>query len=136
MLINQQNRLPQRSNNVTYREALCTKDDKGVKFFSPLCDPNFRNSNLRNGSQSQQTFSKVHVDDCSVTPLIQPSPQVPQFTDKASAFDWFKDPTYAQRVSARKHGIRRDILETNPSLRMYHRLKSKEKFAGSLIQTS
>ena len=125
--------------NVSYREPLCEYDNKGVKFFSPLCNPNVVQLLQQQQQQQQQSFEQERRSwndiDCKVPPVHYPKPQVKQFTDKESAFDWFKDPTYSQRAAAKKQGIDDSLLETNPSLIMYHKLKLQEKVAGSLMQS-
>ena len=117
--------------SATYREPLCEYDNKGVKFFSPFCDPNYKPPQF-NTLTPQRVWPDV---DCKVPPLDFPSPLVKQFTDKESAHDWFKDPTYAQRIAVRRPGGDDNILDTNPSLQLYHKLKLMEKVAESLMQS-
>ena len=116
----------------SYREQLCTLDERGVKYYSPLCNGNM----VSDTTDTRHTYEMVPPDvGCKVTPLKQPSPQVPQFDDSPSAKDWFKDPTYAQRMAAKKLGLSSTAIEKNPSLELYHRIKTMEKVAGSMLQT-
>ena len=117
---------------ISYREPLCLADNKGVPFFSPMCNPDFRPVEIKEERVIKHAWGDA---SCRVTPLQQPKAQVEQYTDKESAYDWFKDPTYAQRISIRKKGLDDAALDVNPSLRMYHQLKTMEKMGGSLMQT-
>lgn len=113
----------------SYREPLCEYDNKGRKFFSPVCTSNYQ-------PPQHDIQSKVRTNvDHHLQKLQHPSPKVKQFSDKESAHDWFKDPTYAQRISARKQGVDDNVLDTNPSLQLYHKLKYLEKTAESMMQS-
>jgi len=121
----------------TYREPLCELDTRGVPFFSPLCDPNLDKSKLYEDMSDKRSFSQMKPLEagCKITPLEPRRAQVAQFDDSSSAHDWFKDPTYAQRMNARKRGINEAVLESNPSLQEYHRIKTMEKVASSVMQS-
>ena len=119
---------------LTYREPLCTADNKGTVMFSPLCNPDFQKEyqKIEITQQRRQGWGDV---PCHVTPVQKPQAQVKQYTDAQSAYDWYKDPTYSQRVAIRKVGLDDVALDKNPSLLLYHQLKSMEKMGGSLLNT-
>ena len=117
----------------SYREPLCTIDERGVKYYSPLCNVDSTKVTVADTRQTHQMFPPDV--GCKMKPLRKPSPQVPQFNDAPSAHDWFKDPTYAQRMIAKKANVPESVIESNPSLQMYHRMKTMERVAGSIMQT-
>lgn len=118
----------------SYREALCTADNKGRALFSPLCNPNYRPPAGVTGGHVES--KDISIDQsCRVKPVEQRKAQVSQFDDAESAFDWFKDPTYAQRVAMRKKGVDDAVADVNPSIVLYHKLKTMERLGGSLLQS-
>jgi len=122
--------------NDTYREPLCVADNKGYPLFSPLCNPNFVMPEMRNDQyQQRKLVSYGENEECQIPSVAQPKAEVPQYTDYESAHGWFKDPSYAQRATLRKLHMDETSLDTNPSLQLYHKLKTMERVAGSMMQS-
>ena len=119
----------------SYREPLCTQDEKGRALFSPLCNPNYQAPPSMNIEDTRKRTEEFDKNLCQIRPVEPRKAQVPQYDDSQSAFDWFKDPTYAQRLSMREKGVDDAAADTNPSLVLYHKLKTIEKVGGSLYQT-
>lgn len=118
----------------SYREPLCVSDNKGYPLFSPLCNPDYVSQQVIDSGSYKERIG-YNDSECKITPLVAPKAQVKQYDDKPSAFDWFKDPTYSERVKIRKLGLDDVALDKNPSVLMYHQLKTMEKAGGSLLQT-
>jgi hypothetical protein len=112
----------------SYREPLCELDNRGIPVFSPLCAPHAK-------VDTAPVKFPMPKTECDIKPVEQRRPRVSQFDDAPSAHDWDKDPTYAQRIGVRRRGLDDGILDTNPSLAEYHRIKTMEKVAGSLMQS-
>jgi hypothetical protein len=72
---------------------------------------------------------------CRIKPIETNKTIVSQFNDSSTARDWFKDPTYSQRINIRKKRLSDAVIDTNPSLQEYHRIKTLEKLACSTMQS-
>ena len=127
----------------TYRENLCNKDEKGVSVFSPLCFSGKKvNYDLHNQTSlniSKNENSKTIENKCYVSPVEYPKKSSSSLDDSESAKNWFKDPTYAQRIANRVYvknaGIFDNFNNESSDLQLYHLKKSMERTSGSLMQT-
>jgi hypothetical protein len=117
----------------TYREPLCTADDKGIRMYSPYCNRQMpAPQNIIQRKQQQSLFNNT---GCIINPVQPLHPELNRFYDGATAHDWFKDPTYYERVALRKKGLNEMLLDTNPTLQEYHLIKKMELTASELMQT-
>lgn len=114
----------------SYREEICNQDERGRSLFSPYCRPGRTiDTNLTDKVRVKgSTFGDL---DCYIPPAVIDLPLKNKHDDN-SADEWFKDPTYAQRILMREKDIEND---ENPSLKLYHKIKSIEKSSASMLQT-